>query len=116
MTKNSPLLAESVGREICSLHVVLPRRQMVRSAQWLTAEVTKVDRAANTIDYVSPSGERGALGYDHLVIACGSVVNFNLIPGLAAHAYPLKSVGDQIRWRGNTSRYYLYWPRTEVGE
>ena len=89
---------------------------MVRRAQRLTAEVTKVDRAANTIDYVSPSGERGALGYDHLVIACGSVVNFNLIPGLAAHAYPLKSLGDQIRWRGNTSRYYLYWPRTEVGE
>jgi hypothetical protein len=28
----------------------------------------------------------------------------------------LSDVVVQIRWRGNTSRYYLYWPRTEVGE
>jgi len=29
MTKNWPLLAETVGREISPLHVVLPERQMV---------------------------------------------------------------------------------------
>ncbi len=49
----TPLLAENGGTRDFPLHVVLPGRQMVRRAQWLTAEVTKVDRAANTIDYVS---------------------------------------------------------------
>jgi len=39
----TPLLAETVGRELSPLHVVLPGRQMVRRAKWLTAEVTKVD-------------------------------------------------------------------------
>src|SRR5207247_1892259 len=32
--------------------------------------------------------------YDHLVLACGSVVNMNMMPGLAAYAYPMKTLGD----------------------
>ena len=30
------------------------------------------------------------------LLACGSVVNMDLIPGLAAYAYPLKTLGDVI--------------------
>src|SRR5262249_1640477 len=30
------------------------------------------------------------------VLACGSVVNTNLMPGLAAYAYPVKTLGDSI--------------------
>src|SRR5581483_9471112 len=54
----SPLLAEAVGREISPLHVVVPGRQMVRRAQWLTARATHIDRTANVVHYVS-GGEQG---------------------------------------------------------
>jgi NADH dehydrogenase len=92
----SPLLAEAVGREIAPLHVVVPGRQMVRRTQWLTARATAVNRASNQVHYVSAAGERGSLSYDHLVIACGSIVDLNIIPGLSTNAYPLKTLGDAV--------------------
>src|ERR1041385_6883315 len=92
----SPLLAEAVGREISPLHVIVPGRQMVRRTQWLTARATRVDQTANEVHYVSPGGEQGVLSYDHLVIACGSVVDLSIIPGLSANAYPLKTLGDAV--------------------
>src|ERR1051326_4367311 len=92
----SPLLAEAVGRELSPLHVVVPGRQMVRRAEWLTARATRIDRGANEVHYVSPEGECGVLAYDHLVIACGSVVDLNIIPGLSTNASPLKTLGDAV--------------------
>ena len=92
----TPLLAETAGREISPLHVVIPGRQMVRRTHWLTAAVTRVDRASNTVHYVSRRGECGELQYDHLALACGSVVDFSGVPGLAANAYPLRTLGDAV--------------------
>src|SRR5262249_24151006 len=90
----TPLLAEAVGREISPLHVIVPGRQMVRRTQWLTARATEVDWSANLVHYASSRGERGTLAFDHLVIACGSVVDLSAVPGMAAYAYPLKTLGD----------------------
>src|SRR5262249_2086616 len=92
----TPMLAEAVGRAISPLHVVVVGRQMVRRTTWLTAQVTDIDLQKNQVSYVGAGGESEALTYDHLVLACGSVVNMNLIPGLAAYAYPLKTLGDAI--------------------
>jgi NADH dehydrogenase len=92
----TPLLAEVVGRSISPLHVVVAGRQMVRRTTWLTAQVSDIDLQSNLVRYVSASGASTSLTYDHLVLACGSVVNMNLIPGLAAYAYPLKTLGDAI--------------------
>src|SRR5690606_12630510 len=39
--------------------------------------------------------------YDHLVLAPGSAVNFEIIPGMAAHGWPLKSLGDAIALRNH---------------
>ena len=90
----SSLLAEAVGREISPLHVIVPGRQMVRRTQWLTARATEVDWLNSELHYATNAGEHGAIRFDHLVIACGSVVDLNGIPGLAAYAYPLKTLGD----------------------
>ena len=92
----TPMLAEVVGRSLSPLHVVVAGRQMVRRATWLTAQVTDIDLQGNRLRYVGAGGESGSLTYDHLVLACGSVVNMNLMPGLAAYAYPLKTLGDAI--------------------
>ncbi|HXU38151.1 MAG TPA: FAD-dependent oxidoreductase, partial [Blastocatellia bacterium] len=92
----TPMLAEVVGRSISPLHVVVAGRQMVRRATWLTAQVAGIDLQGNRVSYVGSGGESGSLTYDHLVLACGSVVNMNLMPGLAAYGYPLKTLGDAI--------------------
>jgi NADH dehydrogenase len=92
----TPLLAETASREVSPLHVVVPGRQMVRKTQWLTAEVTRIDRSANCVHYRSRGGEQGAVEYDHLVLACGSVADFSSVPGLAEQAYPLRTLGDVV--------------------
>lgn len=92
----TPMLAEVVGRSISPGHVVVAGRQMVRRTTWLTAQVTDIELKSNLVRYVGAGGESTSLTYDHLVLACGSLVNMNLIPGLAAYAYPLKTLGDVI--------------------
>src|ERR1044071_3160230 len=92
----SPLLAEVVGRSITPLHVVVAGRQMVRRTTWMTAHVTDIELQNNRLSYLGGGEHRGSLTYDHLVLACGSVVNLNLVPGMAAYAYPLKTLGDAI--------------------
>jgi NADH dehydrogenase len=90
------MLAEVVGRSISPLHIVVPGRQMVRRTNWLTARVTEIEIEKNIVHYMASGGERGTLSYDHLVLASGLVVNLDIMPGMAAHAYPLKTLGDAI--------------------
>ena len=62
----------------------------------MTAQVTDIELQSNLVRFVGAGGESTSLRYDHLVLACGSVVNLNLMPGLAAYAYPFKTLGDAI--------------------
>ena len=90
----TPMLAEVVGRSISPLHMAVAGRQMVRRTIWLTAQVTDIDFETHVVRYVGEGGEHASLTYDHLVLACGSIVNMNMMPGLAAYAYPMKTLGD----------------------
>ena len=92
----TPMLAEVVGRSISPLHMAVAGRQMVRRTTWLTAQVTDVDLKTHLVSYVGAGGEHASLTYDHLVLAAGSVVNMNMMPGLAAYAYPIKTLGDAV--------------------
>src|SRR5262245_8323936 len=89
-----PLLAEVVGASISPLHVVRPIRQMLRKTICRTATVTKLDFATKQVEYQLPSGTIACQHYEQLVLAPGQIVNVNLLPGLAAHALPLKTLGD----------------------
>src|SRR5262245_43424271 len=92
----TPMLAEVVGRSISPLHMAVVGRQMVHRTTWLTAQVTDIDLQTHLVRYVGEGGERASLTYDHLVLASGSVVNMNMMPGLAAYAYPMKTLGDAV--------------------
>jgi NADH dehydrogenase len=39
------------------------------------------------------------MAFDHAVLACGAAVNLTMVPGMADHAFPLKSVGDAMALR-----------------
>src|SRR5262245_28058759 len=92
----TPMLAEVVGRSISPLHMAVVGREMVRRTTWLTAEVTDIDLKTQLVRYVGEGGEHASLTYDQLVLAPGSIVNMNLMPGLAAYAYPIKTLGDAV--------------------
>src|SRR5262249_7362585 len=86
-----------VGRSISPLHMLVAGRQMVRRTRWLTAQVTEIDLKTRLVRYAGATGETAAsLTYEELVLACGSLVNVNMMPGLAAYAYPMKTIGDAI--------------------
>ena len=92
----SPLLAEAAGRSISPIHMVIAGRQMLKRARWLTARVSDIELGDNVFHYQTPVGTRGSLVYDQLVLACGSVVDLDAVPGMLAYAYPLKTLGDAI--------------------
>jgi NADH:ubiquinone reductase (H+-translocating) len=90
----TPMLAEVAGRSLSGLDVVVSGRQVAPQATWLRATVTGVDLKKNEVEYVRPDGKIATLSYSQLVLACGSAINLNVVPGMAAHAYTLRSVGD----------------------
>jgi NADH:ubiquinone reductase (H+-translocating) len=90
----TPMLAEVVGRSLSGLDVTIPGRQIAPRANWLTATVTGIDLKKNEVEYTRPDGKTATLSYNHLVLACGSGVNLDVIPGMAAYAHTLRTVAD----------------------
>jgi NADH:ubiquinone reductase (H+-translocating) len=90
----TPMLAEVAGRSLSALDVVMSGRQIARGATWFTATVTGVDLRENAVEYTRPDGRTATLSYSHLVLACGSSVNLDEVPGMAAHSHTLRTVGD----------------------
>jgi NADH:quinone reductase (non-electrogenic) len=97
----TPLLAEVVGSAINPLHVVWPVREMVRGLDCRTAEVLRLDLPAREVVYRGARGEEERQGFDHLVIACGLAVKLDMIPGMAEHGWPLKTLGDALALRNH---------------
>src|SRR5271157_314043 len=97
----TPLLAEVVGSSISPQHVVWPVRQFLRRTLCRTAEVTGLRLEAREVEYRLPDGRTARQPYEHLVLACGLVVNTNIMPGVAAHAFPLKTMGDALALRNH---------------
>lgn len=97
----TPLLAEVVGSSIGPQHVVRPVRQFVRRTLCRTATVTRLQFDTRTVEYRQADGRLETQPYDHLVLACGMIVNTGIMPGLASHAFPLKNMGDALALRNH---------------
>ncbi|WP_438480084.1 FAD-dependent oxidoreductase [Oleiharenicola lentus] len=90
----SPLLADAVGSSLNIMDVIVPLRQLLPTVECRTEEVLNVDLAKSEIEFESYDGHPRRMGYDHVIVACGNVSNLNVVPGMADHAFPLKTVGD----------------------
>ena len=99
-----PLLADVAGSSLNPRAVAAPLRQLLPGVQCRAEEVIEIDLAGNAVVHLGGDGQPRRLGYDHVVIACGNQVNLNLLPGMANHALPLKTVGDAIALRAHTMR------------
>src|SRR5262249_38382696 len=83
------------------MHVVWPVRQMAPRVLCRTAAVTGVDLAGRRVLYRTAANRPASQPYDHLVLACGAAVNLDIIPGMAAHGWPLTPVGDGLLLRNH---------------
>jgi NADH dehydrogenase len=95
----SPLLAEAVGSSVNPIDVIVPLRQLLPGIFCRTEEIQNIDLASKEVRYETDEGETAPMNYDQLVIACGGVTNLNVVPGMADHAFPLKTVGDAAALR-----------------
>lgn len=94
-----PLLAEVAGAAINPGAVTVPLRQMLSGVRCRTEEVRQIDPATSEVEYERDDGHLGRVTFDHAVLACGTAVNLSVVPGMADHAFPLKSVGDAMALR-----------------
>ena len=94
-----PLLAEVAGAAINPGAVTVPLRQMLPGVRCRTEEVRRIDLTASEVEYERYDGRPGRVTFDYAVLACGTAVNLSLVPGMADHAFPLKSVGDAMALR-----------------
>jgi NADH dehydrogenase len=90
----SPLLADAVGSSLNLMDVVVPLRQLLPGVICRTEEVRTIDLVAQEVVFDGYDGQPRRLAYDHVVLASGNVSSLNVVPGMADHAFPLKTVGD----------------------
>ena len=76
---------------------------MLSRGRFIMGRVSTIDRAAKTLTCSTLAGER-RVPYEHLVLAFGNRARLDLIPGLAEHALPLKTVGDAMHPGPSTYR------------
>ncbi|RYD74743.1 MAG: hypothetical protein EOP84_19400, partial [Verrucomicrobiaceae bacterium] len=96
-----PMLAEVVGSALSPRHVVNPLRRLCRNVTVLRGHIAGADLEAQEVHL--QAGEftpEMTIGFQHLVLAVGSVVDLSRVPGMAEHAFLLKNVGDALRLRG----------------
>jgi NADH:ubiquinone reductase (H+-translocating) len=90
----TPLLPGAAGGTLDPRHVIVPLRSKLKQAELLVGRVTGASPERQTIGVRRKDGVEVELGYDHLVVALGSVSRTLPIPGLAEHGVGLKSLAD----------------------
>jgi NADH dehydrogenase len=96
-----PMLAEVAGSSISAYHVVSPIRSLCRTVNVLRGSIMQIDLPGRNLTMdsglYSPSV---TVGFKHLVVALGGIVDLSRVPGMPEHAFLMKSVGDAQELRG----------------
>jgi NADH:ubiquinone reductase (H+-translocating) len=96
----TPMLHEVAASDLDITTIVNPIRKMVRRTEFIAADVTSIDPIERTV-MIAHGVDRHThlLGYDHVVLALGSVSHFRGITGVEQNAMTMKTLEDAIRLR-----------------
>jgi NADH dehydrogenase len=96
----TPMLDEVASGDLEPAQICNPLRKLFRHVTVLSGEIKAIDLAARqvTLSYGIGLLTR-ELPFDHLVLALGSETNYSEIPGVAAHALGMKTLGDAVMLR-----------------
>jgi NADH dehydrogenase len=100
----TPLLPGAAAGTLEPRHVVIPLREELDRTDIALGRVTGLDADARELRYRSIEGEDVATGYDHLILALGSVTRVPPIPGLPEHGFGFKTLADAIALRNAALR------------
>jgi CBS domain-containing protein len=92
-----PLLAEVAAAAISPKDMAAPLRELLPDVECRTESVVEIDLIKNFVTIKDPDEIRKSFDFEHLIIACGNMTNLAFIPGMADHAFSLKSVSDALR-------------------
>lgn len=96
----SPMLPEVVSTSILPGQVIAPLREMLPAGQrFVMARVVGADLERRHLHLEADGETLADIDYDHLVLAVGARARLDLVPGLAEHAIPLKTMGDAMTVR-----------------
>jgi NADH dehydrogenase len=102
----TPMLHEIAASDLEVTNIVNPLRKLLRKVEVFVGDVNQIDLQNKQVrisrGYRNHSQQ---LGYDHLVIALGSITNFYDLPGLAEQAITMKSLRDAIQLRAQILRH-----------
>jgi len=96
-----PFLPEAAAGSLEPRHVVVPLRRVLRRCEVLTGTVTQLDHGGRCATVQPVAGPPREVGYDHLVVALGSVARTLPIPGLREVAVGFKAVEEAIFLRNS---------------
>ena len=102
----TPMLAEVAGSSVEPTHISSPLRTSLRRTRVVRGLVTKIDldNRLVTVSVAEHCGNNGdktsePIGYDHLVLALGSVSNYLGMQNVQRLAFDFKTLLDAIRIR-----------------
>jgi NADH dehydrogenase len=95
-----PLLVEAGVGALEPRHVVVPLRLFMPNADFRMGEVLEIDLKAQRVRYqIFGSPEVTEIGYDHLILALGSITRIPNLPGLKEFGFEFKSLTDAVDLR-----------------
>src|SRR5947208_6542791 len=102
----TPMLHEIAASELEITNIINPLRKLLHKVEVLVGVVNEIDlpnkRVLISRGYRNDSQQ---VGYDHLVIALGSITNFYDLRGFSELALTMKSLPDAIRLRAQIIRH-----------
>jgi NADH dehydrogenase len=100
-----PLLVEAGTGRLQPSQAVVATRAFAPHSEFRMADVVAIDPVSQTVRYRLPEvGTLESTGYDHLVLAAGSVTNLPPVPGLREHGFGIKSIADAVTLRNRAIR------------
>jgi NADH:ubiquinone reductase (H+-translocating) len=102
----TPMLAEVAGSSLEPSHISTPLRSTLHRTEFVRARTTGIDleKRCVLLEGIAPTDgtpEARVLGYDHLVLALGSVSNYLGMANVEKLAFNFKSLLDAIRIRNH---------------
>ena len=95
------LIGEMVSGRVLPSNILNPARRVFAPAQVHVAEIETVDLDEKRVVTLRRNGVRSELRYDVAVVSLGNGENLEAYPGLAEHAYRLKSFDDCFRLKNH---------------
>ncbi|WP_183097685.1 FAD-dependent oxidoreductase [Nocardioides pelophilus] len=95
-------VAEMLAGKIAPSNITSPARRLFPPARFHNAEIKSVDVDQRTVTTSRLlDGKEKVLEYDHLVVALGSTDDLSRYPGIAQHAFQLKTFSDNFKVRNH---------------